>query len=45
VHEACFAGYLQLHKIDSKFNAAGILTKATTLVDISADLRRRIMGY
>jgi hypothetical protein len=46
VREARTAGHLlQLRKIDSEFRAADILAKATTPVDISADLRRRIMGY
>ncbi len=45
VHETRTAGYLQLRKVDSKFNAADILTKATMPVDISADLRRHIMGF
>jgi hypothetical protein len=33
------------HTMDSKSNAADILTKATTPIDISRDLRLRIMGY
>ena len=45
VHEARTAGHLQLHKIDSKLNAADILTKASTPTDVYADLCRRIMGY
>ena len=45
VHEARAAGHLHLHKIDSRLNAADILTKASTSPDIFADLRRRIMGY
>ena len=45
VHEARAAGHLHLHKIESRLNAADILTKASTSPDIFADLRRRIMGY
>ncbi len=45
VHEASTADYLQLHKVDSKLNAADILTKASTPTDVYEDLRRRIMGY
>ena len=45
VHEARTAGHLQLHKIDSKLNAADILTKASTPTDVYEDLRRRTMGY
>jgi hypothetical protein len=45
VHEARTAGHLQLHKIDSKLNAADILTKASTPTDVCEDLRRRTMGY
>ena len=45
VHEARAAGHLLLHKVDSKLNAADILTKASTPSDVYEDLRRRIMGY
>ncbi len=47
VHEAREASHLQLHKIDSKLNAADILTKASTSPDVVADrdLRRRIIGH
>ena len=42
--EARTAGHSQLHKVDSKLNAADILTKASTPTDVYEDLRRRIMG-
>ncbi len=45
LHEARTAGHLQLHKIDSKLNAADILTKASTPTDIYEDLRRRTMDF
>jgi hypothetical protein len=45
VHEARAAGHLQLHKVDSKLNAADILTKASTPTDVYEELCRRIMGY
>jgi hypothetical protein len=45
VHEARAAGHLLLRKVDSKLNAADILTKASTPSDVYEDLRRRIMGY
>ena len=45
VHEARAAGHLLLRKVDSKLNAADILTKASTPTDVYEDLRRRIMGY
>ena len=45
VHEARTAGHLELRKLDSKVNAADILTKASTPTDIFSDLRRRIMGH
>jgi hypothetical protein len=45
VHKARTAGYLQLHKVDSKLNAADIDTKASTPTDVYEDLRRRIIGY
>jgi hypothetical protein len=45
VHWAITAGHPQLRKIHSKFNAADILTKASTLTHIYADLCRCIMGY
>jgi hypothetical protein len=45
VHEARAASHLLLRKVDSKLNAADILTKASTPSDFYEDLRRRIMGY
>ena len=45
VHEARAAGHLELSKLDSKVNAADILTKASTPPDVFVDLRRRIMGH
>jgi hypothetical protein len=39
------AGHLLLRKVDSKLNAADILTKTSTPSDVYEDLRRRIMGY
>jgi hypothetical protein len=45
VHEAHTAGHLQLDKVESKLNAADILTKASTPTDVYEDLCRRIMGY
>ena len=45
VHEASTAGHLVLRKLDSKVNAADILTKASTPPYVFLDLRRRIMGH
>ena len=45
VHEARAAGHLELCKLESKVNAADILTKASTPPDVFSDLRRRIMGH
>ena len=45
VHEARTAGHLELRKLDSKVNAADILTKASTPPDVFSDLRRRMMGH
>ena len=45
VHEAREAGHLQLHKIESRFNGADILTKASTPPDVFTDLRRLLMGH
>ena len=45
VHEAGTAGHLELHKLDSKLNAADILTKASTPPDVYLDLHRRMMGH
>jgi hypothetical protein len=45
VHEARAAGHLQLLKIESRFNGADILTKASTSPDVFSDLRRRLMGH
>jgi hypothetical protein len=39
------SGHLQLRKVNSKFNAAHILTNSSTPTDIYEDLRRRIMAY
>jgi hypothetical protein len=44
VHEAREAGHLVLTKLESKLNAADILTKASTPPDVFSDLRRRILG-
>jgi hypothetical protein len=45
VHEASTAGHLELRKLDSKVNAADILTEESTSPDIFSDLRRRMMGH
>ena len=45
VHEARAADHLELCKLDSKVNAADILTKASTPPDVFSDLRHRIMGH
>jgi hypothetical protein len=45
VHEARKAGHLQLHKIESRFNGADILTKASTPPDVFTGLRRLLMGH
>ena len=45
VHEARTAGHLELRKLDSKVNAADILTKASTPPEVFSDLRRSIMGH
>ncbi len=45
VHQASAAGHLHLHKIDSRIDAADILTKASTSPDSFADLPRPIMDY
>ena len=45
VHEARVAGHLELCKLDSKVNAADILTKASTPPDVLSYLRRRVMGH
>ena len=45
VHGACAAGHLELCKLDSKVNAADILTKAPTPPYVFSDLRRRVMGH
>ena len=45
VHEARAAGHLELCKLDSKVNAAYILTKASTPPDVFSDPRRSIMGH
>ena len=45
VREARTPGHLVLSKLDSKLNAADILTKASTPPDVFSDLRRRIMGH
>ena len=36
---------VELCKLDSKLNAADILTNASTPHDVFSDLRRRIMGH
>ena len=46
VHDACAAGHLTLHKVESKLNAADILTKPAGLVStVFSSLRRRLLGY
>ncbi len=45
VHVARAAGHLLLRKVDSKLNAADILTKASTPSDVHEDLLLLIMGY
>ena len=45
VHDAVQAGHLELQKVDSKLNAADLLTKPSIAVDLFSDFRRRLMGY
>ncbi len=46
VHEASAAGHLHLHKIDSRLNAADILTRPPRLrVSLLTSADGSIMGY
>ena len=45
VQKARTAGHLVHIKLNSKGNAAYILTKASTPYDVTSDLRRRTMGH
>jgi hypothetical protein len=45
VHDAVQAGHVVLKPVESKLNAADLLTKPSIAVDLYSDFRRRLMGY